>query len=98
MRAERLKFHLVMAGCGGFVVLMLAALAWVCLQPQTVDVQAAERHAIEQCVQRSEDPSRSEIQRRAQASSSASGSMPSASIATGTTPRCSTRAAASRPG
>lgn len=48
MRAEKLKFHLVMAGCGGFVVLMLAALAWVCLQPQTVDVQAAERHAIEQ--------------------------------------------------
>jgi hypothetical protein len=57
MRTERVKFHLVMAGCGGFVLLMLAALAWVCLQPQTVDVQAAERHAIEQCVQRSEDPS-----------------------------------------
>jgi hypothetical protein len=52
MRTERVKFHLVMAGCGGFVLLMLAALAWVCLQPQTVDVQAAERHAIEQCVQR----------------------------------------------
>jgi hypothetical protein len=69
MAADKLKFHLVMAGCGGFVVLMLAALAWVCLQPQTVDVQAAERHAIEQCLQRSEDGARSEIQRRAQADS-----------------------------
>ena len=64
MAADKLKFHLVMVGCGGFVVLMLAALAWVCLQPQTVDVQAAERHAIEQCLQRSEGAARSEIPRQ----------------------------------
>ena len=69
MRAEKLRFHLVMGGCAAFVALMLAALAWVCLQPQTAGVQAAERHAIEQCLQRSEDPARSEIQRRAQADS-----------------------------
>ncbi len=69
MRGQKVRFHLVMAGCAGFVVLMLGALAWVCLQPQTSGVQAAERHAIEQCVQRSEDTARSEIQRRAQADS-----------------------------
>jgi len=69
MRGERRMFHGVMAACGAFVLLMLGALVWVCLQPQTQDVQAAERHAIEQCQRRSEDPSRTEIQRRAQADS-----------------------------
>mgnify|MGYP003749751505 CR=1 FL=1 len=47
MRGERRMFHGVMAACGAFVLLMLGALVWVCLQPQTQDVQAAERHASE---------------------------------------------------
>ena len=69
MRPAQLWRQLGWPGAAGLLLLVLAALAWVCLQPQTVDVQAAERHAIEQCLQRSEDPSRSEIQRRAQADS-----------------------------
>ena len=71
VRRDKLKFHLVMLGCAGFVVLALASLAYVCSRPQTADVQASERAAIEQCLQRSRAPERTEIYRRAQADSCA---------------------------
>jgi len=69
VRRDKLKFHLVMLGCGGFIVLSLGALVWVCSQPQTASVQASEQAAIEQCLQRSRAPERTEIHRRAQADS-----------------------------
>ncbi|KAF1015223.1 MAG: hypothetical protein GAK31_02713 [Stenotrophomonas maltophilia] len=69
MQRDRLKFHLVMAGCGAFVVLALAALAYVCSRPQTAGVQSGEARAIERCLQRSQDPARRAIQRQAQADS-----------------------------
>ncbi|QEI06383.1 hypothetical protein FXN63_11480 [Pigmentiphaga aceris] len=65
-RHERAKFHVVMAACGGFVLLMLAALVYVCTRPQTAEVQAAEAHAVRQCWTRSTDPDRSAISRSAQ--------------------------------
>ena len=57
----RRRFHLVMVACAGFVLLMLAALIYVCTRPQTAQVQAAERNAILKCRERSEDTSRSAI-------------------------------------
>jgi hypothetical protein len=69
VRREKLRFHLVMLGCGGFIVLALASLVYVCSRPQTASVQASEQAAIAQCWQRSRDPERTEIYRRAQADS-----------------------------
>lgn len=65
MQRDRLTFHAVMAGCAGIVLLALASLAYVCTRPQTAQVQAGEARAIERCQQRSRDPARTEIQRRA---------------------------------
>lgn len=69
MRRDKLKFHLVMFGCAGFVCVALASLAYVCTRPQTASVQAAEQAAITQCWERSRAPDRTEIYRRAQADS-----------------------------
>lgn len=69
MRRDKLRFHLVMLGCAGFVGLALASLVYVCSRPQTASVQAAEQAAITQCWERSRAPERTEIYRRAQADS-----------------------------
>lgn len=63
MTPQRRRFHLIMIGCGLFVVAMLGILALVVSRPQTPDVQAAERHAVLMCWQRSKDPKRSAIYR-----------------------------------
>ena len=66
MTPERRRFHLIMAGCGLFVLAMLGSLIYVCSRPQTADVQAAERHAVLMCRQRSADENRSAIYRSEQ--------------------------------
>lgn len=63
---SRMRFHLVMGGCGLFVLAMLGSLAYVCSRPQTADVQHAERYSVQACWQRSADESRSSIYRSEQ--------------------------------
>jgi len=64
MAPDRVKFHLVMTGCGLFVIGMLGLLIYVCSRPQTPAVQAAEQHVIAMCRERSTDPVHTEIFRR----------------------------------
>lgn len=61
---SRAFFHIIMAGSGLFIVLMLAILAYVMSRPQTPAVQAAEQQAVLKCRERSTDPSRSLIAQR----------------------------------
>lgn len=56
MDQQRKKFHLIMAGCGIFMVLAVSSLAYVASRPQTTEVQEAEGKAVLACWQRSNDP------------------------------------------